>query len=203
MKTPIPEPGSKVRFKSVELFWYLEASKAAGKLLKSGEEYTVAYTITNSSWTAVVLKEFPAHKFSLSWFEIPETMEQNDKFKVKVIREQVIKNQAASDKLYNELAESLGLEEDDQEAHDYLHDAIFNSSNEEDFNYAINWFDIKIKEARQRKLEKQLKESSLRVWQALSHINKPYSRLEILDMWLSGKFNAELLLHHALLELAK
>ena len=203
MKTPIPEPGSKVRFKGVDLFWYVEVSGAAGKLLKPGEEYTVAYTITNSSWTGVVLKEFPAHEFCLSWFEIPETMEQNDKFKVKVIREQVIKNQAASDKLYNELAESLGVDEDDQEAHDYLHDAIFNSSNEEDFNYAINWFDIKIKEARQRKLEKQLKESSLRVQQALSHIKKPYTKLEILDMWLSGKFNAELLLHHALLELAK
>lgn len=202
MKTPIPEPGSKVKFKGVELFWYIEASKAA-HLLKPGEEYTVAYICSNLSWTGVVLKEFPAHEFCLSWFEIPETMEKNDKFKVKVIREQVIKNQAASDKLYNELAESLGVDADDQEAHDYLHDAIFNSSNEEDFNYAINWFDIKIKEARQRKLEKQLKESSLRVWQALSHINKPYTRLEIFDMWLSGKFNAELLLHHALLELAK
>jgi hypothetical protein len=203
MKTPIPEPGSKVKFKGVDLFWYVEASKAAGKLLKPGEEYTVAYICSNLSWTGVVLKEFPAHKFCLTWFEIPETMEQNDKFKVKVIREQVSKNQAASDKLYNELAESLGVDADDQEAHDYLHDAIFNSSNEEDFNYAMNWFDIKIKEARQCKLEKQLKESSLRVWQALSHINKPYTRLEIFDMWLSGKFNAELLLHHALLELAK
>jgi hypothetical protein len=203
MKTSIPEPGSKVRFKSVDLFWYVEASKAAGELLKPGEEYTVAYTSSASSWTAVVLKEFPAYKFCLSWFEIPETMEKNDIFKVKVIREQVSKNQAASDKLYNELAESLGLEEDDQEAHDYLHEAIFNCTTDEEFNYAMNWFDIKIKETKQRKLEKQLKESSLRVQQALAHINKPYTRLEIFDMWLSGKFNAELLLHHALLELAK
>ncbi len=203
MKTPIPEPGSKVKFKGVDLFWYVEVSCAASKLLKPGEEYTVAYICSNLSWTGVVLKEFPAHKFCLSWFEIPEIMEQNDKFKVKVIREQVSKNQAASDKLYNELAEILGLEEDDQEAHDYLHEAIFNCTTDEEFNYAMNWFDIKIKETKQRKLEKQLKESSLRVQQALAHINKPYTRLEIFDMWLSGKFNAELLLHHALLELAK
>jgi hypothetical protein len=202
MKT-LAKIGSKIKFKGISAFWFTNMSEAAAKLLVVGNEYTVHELQTNSSWVSVILKEFPDDKFSLSWFETSETMEPNNKFKVKVIREQVIKNQAASDKLYNELAESLGVDEDDQEAHDYLHDAIFNSGNEEDFNYAINWFDIKIKEARQRKLEKQLKESSLRIQQALSHIKKPYARLEILDMWLSGKFNAELLLHHALLELTK
>ena len=195
--------GSKIKFKGISAFWFTNMSEAAAKLLVVGNEYTVHELQTNSSWTSVILKEFPDYKFSLSWFETSETMEPNDKFKVKVIRDQVIKNQAASDKLYNELAESLGVDEDDQEAHDFLHDAIFNSSNEEDFNYAINWFDVKMNDARERRMKKQLAESSLRIRQALSHIKTPYTKLQILDMWLSGKFNAELLLHHTLLELAK
>ena len=63
--------------------------------------------------------------------------------------------------------------------------------------------ETKIREAKERKLERQLEESSSRVEQALTHIKKPYTKLEIMDMWLSGNFNAELLMHHALLELAK
>lgn len=128
-------------------------------------------------------------------------MELNDKFKIKVVREQVMKNQEASDRLYSELAYILNLEEEDQEAHDYLHDLVFNSNTEEDFNYAFGWLDIKMKNAQEQRLKKKLEENSLRVKHALSHIKTPYSKLEILDMWLSGKFNAELLLHHALLEL--
>jgi hypothetical protein len=201
MKT-LAKIGSKIKFKGISAFWFTNMSEAAAKLLVVGNEYTVHELQTNSSWTSVILKEFPDYKFSLSWFETSETMEPN-KFKVKVIRDQVIKNQEASDRLYTELAESLGVDKEDQEAHDFLHDAIFNSSNEEDFNYAIDWFDVKMADARERRMKKQLAESSLRIRQALSHIKTPYTKLQILDMWLSGKFNAELLLHHALLELAK
>lgn len=202
MKQQQPEIGSKIKFKGVSVFfWFKDIKEDACNLLKIDEEYTVATLETNSSWTSVTLKEFPGKKFSLSWFEIAKPMEQNEVFTVKLARQEILKHQEACQRIYDDLAKMLEVE--DEIAHEYLHDAVYNSPDQESFNYAMSWFETKMREAKERKLERQLEESSSRVEQALTHIKKPYTKLEIMDMWLSGSFNAELLMHHALLELAK
>jgi len=202
MKQQQPEIGSKIKFKGVSVFfWFKDIKEDAYNLLKIDEEYTVATLEANSSWTSVTLKEFPGKKFSLSWFETAKPMEQNEIFTVKLARQEILKHQEACQRIYDDLAKMLEVE--DEMAHDYLHDAAYNSPDEESFRYAMSWFETKMREAKERKLERQLEESSRRIEQALTHIKKPYTKLEIMDMWLSGNFNAELLMHHALLELAK
>ena len=200
--TQQPEIGSKIKFKGVGVFfWFKDIKEDAYNLLKIDEEYTVAMLETNSSWTSVTLKEFPGKKFSLSWFEAAKPMEQNEIFTVKLARQEILKHQEACQRIYDDLAKMLEVE--DEIAHDYLYDAVYNSPDQESFNYAMSWFETKMREAKERKLERQLEESSRRIEQALTHIKKPYTKLEIMDMWLSGSFNAELLMHHALLELVK
>lgn len=202
MKQQQPEIGSKIKFKGVSVFfWFKDIKEDAYNLLKIDEEYTVATLEANSSWTSVTLKEFPGKKFSLSWFETAKPMKQNKIFTVKLARQEILKHQEACQRIYDDLAKMLEVE--DEMAHDYLHDAAYNSPDEESFGHAMSWFETKMKEAKERKLERQLEESSRRIEQALTHIKKPYTKLEIMDMWLSGNFNAELLMHHALLELAK
>jgi len=202
MKQQQPEIGSKIKFKGVSVFfWFKDIKEDAYNLLKIDEEYTVATLEANSSWTSVELKEFPGKKFSLSWFETVKPMEQNEIFTVKLARQEILKHQEACQRIYDDLAKMLEVE--DEMAHDYLYDAVYNSPDEESFRYAMSWFETKMREAKQRKLERQLEESSRRIEQALTHIKKPYTKLEIMDMWLSGNFNAELLMHHALLELVK
>lgn len=70
-----PKIGSKIRFREASRwFWFTDMVKDAEELLEPGKEYTVSSLSLGSSWCGVVLEEFPAHKFSLSWFEYPEEL---------------------------------------------------------------------------------------------------------------------------------
>jgi hypothetical protein len=53
-------------------FWYKSIIENANKLLEVGKEYTISEIGLNSSWTSVILEEFPNHKFSLSFFDYTE-----------------------------------------------------------------------------------------------------------------------------------
>jgi len=64
-----PKEGSKVRFKGVHQFWFVNIVKDANELLDLGKEYTIKKLELASSWCAVILEEFPEHKFSLGFFE--------------------------------------------------------------------------------------------------------------------------------------
>jgi len=63
-----PKAGSKVKFKGTRMFWFVNMVKDADELLEIGKEYTITKIELASSWCAVILDEFPDHKFALSWF---------------------------------------------------------------------------------------------------------------------------------------
>jgi hypothetical protein len=69
-----PKTGSKVTFKGVHLFWFVNIIKDADELLEVGKEYTVSKIELASSWCAVILKEFPDKKFALSFFNYPKEL---------------------------------------------------------------------------------------------------------------------------------
>jgi hypothetical protein len=64
-----PKVGSKVIFKGVHHFWFVNIIKDANELLEIGKEYTIKKLELASSWCGVILEEFPEHKFSLSFFD--------------------------------------------------------------------------------------------------------------------------------------
>ena len=53
-------------------FWFKNIIEDANSLLEIGKEYTISEIGLNSSWTSVILEEFPNHKFSLSFFDYTE-----------------------------------------------------------------------------------------------------------------------------------
>ncbi len=59
----------KVIFKGVKQFWFTNIVRDAEENLVIGNEYTIKGIIPASSWTAIILEEFPDLKFSYSWFE--------------------------------------------------------------------------------------------------------------------------------------
>ena len=63
-----PKTGSKVIFTGTRMFWFVNMVKDADELLEIGKEYTITKIELASSWCAVILDEFPDHKFALSWF---------------------------------------------------------------------------------------------------------------------------------------
>jgi hypothetical protein len=63
-----PKAGSKVTFNGTRAFWFFNIIKDANDLLEIGKEYTITKIEPASSWCAVVLQEFPEHRFALNWF---------------------------------------------------------------------------------------------------------------------------------------
>jgi hypothetical protein len=64
-----PKAGSKATFKGTsKYFWFTNILKDADDLLEVGKEYTITKIELASSWCAVILQEFPEHRFALSWF---------------------------------------------------------------------------------------------------------------------------------------
>ena len=61
--------GDKVIFKGTHPFWFTNMIKDAEENLIIGGEYTIKTITAASSWTGLVLEEFPEMKFSFSWFE--------------------------------------------------------------------------------------------------------------------------------------
>jgi hypothetical protein len=60
----------KVTYKGTpQYFWFKNIIEDANNLLEIGKEYTISEIGLNSSWTSVILEEFPNHKFSLSFFD--------------------------------------------------------------------------------------------------------------------------------------
>jgi len=69
-----PKINSKVTFKGTHMFWFVNIVKDANELLEVGKEYTITKLELASSWCAVILEEFPDHKFSLSFFDYVEEL---------------------------------------------------------------------------------------------------------------------------------
>ena len=69
-----PKVGSKVKFKGTHMFWFTNMIEDANKLLEVDKEYTISKLELASSWCAVILEEFPEHKFSLSFFDYVEEL---------------------------------------------------------------------------------------------------------------------------------
>jgi hypothetical protein len=76
-----PKAGSKVTFKGVHLFWFVNIIKDADELLEVGKEYTVSKIELASSWCAVILEEFPDKKFALSFFNYPTELTTDEVMK--------------------------------------------------------------------------------------------------------------------------
>jgi predicted phosphohydrolase len=64
-----PNIGSKITFRGVHQFWFVNIVKDANELLEIGKEYTISKLELASSWCGVILEEFPEHKFALSFFD--------------------------------------------------------------------------------------------------------------------------------------
>ena len=77
-----PKISSKVTFKGTTKFWFTNIVEDANKLLEVGKEYTITKIELASSWCAVILDEFPEHKFALSWFEYPKELTTPEAMKI-------------------------------------------------------------------------------------------------------------------------
>lgn len=73
-----PNINSKIMFNGTTKFWFTNMVEDANKLLEVGKDYTVSKIELASSWCGVILKEFPEHKFSLSWFNYPQELTTNE-----------------------------------------------------------------------------------------------------------------------------
>jgi hypothetical protein len=69
-----PNIGSKITFRGVHQFWFVNIVKDANELLEIGKEYTISKLELASSWCGVILEEFPEHKFALSFFDYPKQL---------------------------------------------------------------------------------------------------------------------------------
>lgn len=69
-----PKNGSKVMYVGTQAFWFTNIVEDANNLLETGKQYTVSKLELASSWCAVILDEYPDHKFSLSWFVYPKDL---------------------------------------------------------------------------------------------------------------------------------
>jgi len=78
-----PKVGSKVKFKGTHMFWFKNMIEDANKLLEVDKEYTISDLRLASSWCAVILEEFPEHKFSLSFFDYVEELTTEEVLKDK------------------------------------------------------------------------------------------------------------------------
>lgn len=58
----------KIVFNGIKVFWLLNMMEEAKSKLKIGNEYTIKEIWPASSWTAVVLEEFPDVMFNYHWF---------------------------------------------------------------------------------------------------------------------------------------
>jgi predicted phosphohydrolase len=67
-----PKIGSKITYKGTHTFWFTNIVEDANNLLESGKEYTITKLELASSWCGVRIKEFPDHKFALSFFDYPK-----------------------------------------------------------------------------------------------------------------------------------
>jgi hypothetical protein len=77
-----PKTGSKITFKGVHLFWFVNIIEDADKLLEVGKEYTVSKIELASSWCAVILEEFLDKKFALSFFNYPKELTTEEVIKL-------------------------------------------------------------------------------------------------------------------------
>ena len=76
-----PKIGSKVTFRGTTMFWFVNIVKDANELLEVGKEYTISKLELASSWCAVILEEFPEHKFSLSFFDYVKELTTEEELK--------------------------------------------------------------------------------------------------------------------------
>ena len=77
-----PKAGSKVKFTGTRMFWFANMVKDANDLLEIGKEYTITKIELASSWCAVILEEFPEHKFALSWFSYDKELTTEEAMKI-------------------------------------------------------------------------------------------------------------------------
>jgi len=77
-----PKIGSKITFKGTHMFWFTNIVKDANELLEVGKEYTISKLKLASSWCAVILEEFPEHKFSLSFFDYDKDLTTQEVIKI-------------------------------------------------------------------------------------------------------------------------
>ena len=78
-----PKLGSKATFKGSSKFWFTNIVKDADELLEVGKEYTIKKLELASSWCAVILEEFPEHKFSLGFFDYDKDLTTQEVIKIK------------------------------------------------------------------------------------------------------------------------
>jgi len=64
-----PHPGTKLRFRGTNEFWFTDMKKNAKRLLTKGQTYTLKDIAVYSSWACIQLEEFPAADFPLSFFD--------------------------------------------------------------------------------------------------------------------------------------
>lgn len=81
-----PKVGSKVTFRGTTMFWFVNIIKDANELLEVGKEYTISKLELASSWCAVVLEEFPEHKFSLSFFDYEKEVSTEEELKAHTLK---------------------------------------------------------------------------------------------------------------------
>ena len=77
-----PKAGSKATFKGSSKFWFTNIVKDANELLELGKEYTIKKLELASSWRAVILEEFPEHKFSLGFFDYDKDLTTQEVMKI-------------------------------------------------------------------------------------------------------------------------
>lgn len=71
-KMGFPKNGDKLTFSGVPEFYYpcfTKFRKDAEDNLELGKEYIIKECSVNSSWTSIVLEEFPELKFNLKFFK--------------------------------------------------------------------------------------------------------------------------------------
>lgn len=64
-----PLPGTKIRYKGTDTFWFTDIIKNAENNLEVGKEYTIKSISPASSWCEVKVEKFPEISLSLSFFE--------------------------------------------------------------------------------------------------------------------------------------
>lgn len=77
-----PKADSKVTFTGTRMFFFQNMIKDANELLVIGKEYTIFKIELASSWCGVILKEFPDHKFALSWFNYEKELTTQEVMKI-------------------------------------------------------------------------------------------------------------------------
>lgn len=66
-----PHPGTKLRFRGTNAFWFTNMIEDAERLLVVDHGYTLKTIEVYSSWASIRLEEFPDTDFTLSFFDYP------------------------------------------------------------------------------------------------------------------------------------